>query len=250
MPGCAGPIIFPMNDYTAAMPHVLSIEHLTVAHEGETVLDDLSLRIDAGRVHGIVGEPGAGKTTLLDAIFGFVRVERGAVTLDGTLLRPEDIGYLPADLYFYPGTTGREYLRTICMNSTNGDVLRDTARALARLTERDVDAQNAFRTFDIDAWARLFGVPLDDAADGGSADVQRKLGILGVLALARPVLLLDEPTGTLDVETSQLLGRVLRLLADSGRTVVVTSHSREALNAMCDAVHVLADGRIEAGPPV
>ena len=232
-----------------ATPHVLSVEHLTVAHEGETVIDDVSLRIDSGRVHGLLGEPGAGKTTLLDAIFGFVRAESGAMTLDGTQLQPEDVGYLPADLYFYPGITAREYLRTICMNSSNDDVLRDTERALARLTDRDAGAQNAFCTFDIAAWAGLFDVPLDDVADGCPANVQRKLGILGVLALARPVLLLDEPTGALDVETSQLLGKLLRVLADSGRTVLVTSRSLQALNTMCDVVHVLAEGKVEAGSP-
>jgi len=103
-----------------ATPHVLSVEHLTVAHEGETVIDDVSLRIDSGRVHGLLGEPGAGKTTLLDAIFGFVRAESGAMTLDGTQLQPEDVGYLPADLYFYPGITAREYLRTVCMILMHG----------------------------------------------------------------------------------------------------------------------------------
>jgi len=230
------------------MPHVLSVEHLIVAHDGHTVLDDLSLRVGAGRVHGIAGEPGAGKTTLLDAIFGFVPAEQGVVTFDDTPLRPEDVGYLPTDLYFYPGITGRDYLRTICMNSTNGDVLRYTAEVLARLTGRDGESQAAFRTFDIDGWARLFDVSLDAAADGSAADVQRKLGILGVLALARPVMLLDEPTAELDSATSQLLGRLLRLLADRGRTVVVTSRSLTALNVMCDVVHVLADGRIQAGP--
>lgn len=249
MPERTGPGGVHVTLASAVTPHVLSVEHLTVAHEGETVLDDLSLRVHAGRVHGVAGPPGAGKTTLLDAIFGFVRADRGVVTLDGTQLRPEDVGYLPTDLYFYPGITGRDYLRTICMNSTNGDMLRDTAEALAHLTERDAGPQAAFRTFDIDAWARLFDVPLDDAADGCAADVQRKLGILGVLALARPVLLLDEPTAALDRATSQLLGRLLRQLAGSGRTVLVTSRSLKAL-VMCDVVHVLANGRIEAGPSV
>lgn len=237
---------------------MLSIEHLTIVYERAPVLNDLSVAIEAGQIHGLVGRNGAGKTTLLDAIYGFVRPRTGSITFNGVPLRRVDVGYLPTELHFYPRVTGREHLQVFCVNRhedrLNPNAAIGTGSGNTRSTTRSTTRSNARGHrpgFDADAWADIFDLPLDRFVDAYSSGMRRKLAIIGVLALGRPVLVMDEPANGLDVEANQLLGKLLRVLAECGRTVLVTSHVLEALTAMCDRVHVLSDGRIAANyaPP-
>jgi ABC-2 type transport system ATP-binding protein len=229
-------------------PASLAIEHLTVTRGDARVIDDLNLRLDSGVVHGVLGRAGSGRTTLLDAIFGFVPSDSGTITLDGNPLRPEDVGYLPAELYFYPGISGRDYIRTICMSRAGNAILRDTDAALVLLASENAGARSMFAGFDVEGWGRLFELPLERAADTYAADVQRKLGVVGVLALGRPVLLFDDLTDALDAASADLLGRLLKVLAGNGRTILVTSRFAHALHSMCDTVHLLDCGVVVADP--
>ena len=99
---------------------------------------------------------------------------------------------------------------------------------------------------DVDAWARALDLPIDDLVADYSAGMRRKLALAGVLALARPVLVLDEPQNALDLESNQLLGELLRAYAagavPGGAVVLVTSHVLEALATACDRVHLLDAG--------
>jgi ABC-2 type transport system ATP-binding protein len=229
---------------------LLAIQHLTVSRGGARVIDDLNLRLDGGVVHGVLGRAGSGKTALLDAIFGFIPSDAGTITLDGNPLRQEDVGYLPSELYFYPGISGRDYLRTICMSRPGNAILRDTDAALLLLAPDNAGARSIFADFDVEGWGRLFVLPLERAADTYAADMQRKLAVAGVLALGRPVLLLDEPADTLDAAGADLLGRLLKILSGNGRTILVTSRFAHALHAMCDTVHLLDHGAVVTDPSV
>lgn len=198
---------------------MLRIERLTV-HRGRTeVLCGVSLAVAAGRVHGLVGRNGAGKTTLLDAVFGLVRPTAGEVCFGDRPIRAADVAYMPADTYFYPRITGREYLGIFA-------------------------ARNP--AFDVAAWSDVFDVPLDQFVDDCSSGTQQKLALLGVLSLDRQVVMLDEPMNGLDMASNEVLMRLLRMLAEAGKTVLVTSHVLETLTATCDEIHVL-DGGVIAG---
>ena len=196
---------------------MISVEGLTVAYGRHVVLSGLDLALDEGRVHGLIGRNGAGKTTLLDTLYGFVRADAGRVLFRGAPLRRGDVGYLPASNHFYPKITGREYLRVF---------------------------RSARPDFDIEGWNELFGLPLDALVETYSLGMRRKLALLGVLSLGRPFLVLDEPYNGLDLETNHIMGRLLRELAAGGGTVLVTSHVLGTLKDDCDAVHLLAGGRI------
>lgn len=196
---------------------MLSIEGLVAGYGPKTVLDGVNLRLDEGVVHGLVGRNGEGKTTLLDALYGFVPPRAGTVRFRGRPALPTDIGYLPTRNFFYPRITGREYLAVF--RSRNP-------------------------TSDVEGWSRVFELPLDGYVETYSTGMQKKLALLGVLGLDRPVLVLDEPFNGLDLESNQLLGRLIRTLAESGRTVLLTSHILESLTRTCTRIHLLAGGRI------
>ena len=195
---------------------MLTVESLSVRFGRAQALVDLSVALEAAAVHGIVGRNGAGKTTLLEAIYGFVEFE-GRIRVGGREPHARDIAYVPTVDRFFPRITGREYL----------SVFRGRRRG-----------------FDPDAWAELFDLPLDRYVDAYSTGMGKKLALLGALSLGRSILMLDEPGNHLDVESNLMLGRLLRVLADEGRTVLVTSHVLESLTGVCDHIHVLAEGRL------
>jgi len=181
------------------------------------LLGDATFRIAPGDRVGLVGRNGAGKSTLLDTLYGFVSPAAGRMLYCGMPLRRGHVGYLPASNHFYPMLTGREYLRLF----------------RSRRPE-----------FDIEGWNELFELPLDALIERYSLGMQKKLALLGVLSLGRPFLVLDEPYNGLDLEMNHILGRLLRELAAGGGTVLVTSHVLGTLKDGCNAVHLLADGRI------
>ncbi|HEX8670488.1 MAG TPA: ATP-binding cassette domain-containing protein [Longimicrobium sp.] len=198
---------------------MISIEKLTVRYGSTPVLNGVDLVVDGGQVHGLAGRNGAGKTTLLDALYGFVRPSGGVIRFRGEPLRSREVvGYLPAPSFFYPKITGREYLGVFRAGRAG---------------------------FDVAEWNRVFDLPLDRLVETYSLGMRKKLALLGVLSLGRPVLILDEPFNGLDLETNQILTRLFRELADAGHTVLLTSHILASLTTGCDAVHLLSAGRIE-----
>jgi ABC-2 type transport system ATP-binding protein len=196
---------------------MLSIDSLEVRYGAAAVLRGLSLELEPGQVHGLIGRNGEGKTTLLDAVFGLVHPSAGSIRYRQEPLRSCDVGYLQTRNFFYPKITAREYLRIF---------------------------QSRHPTFDVEAWSQVLDVPLDRLVERCSAGMQKKLAFLGILSLDRPVLMLDEPFNGLDLESNHLLGRLLRMLAERGKTVLLTSHVLESLTNTCDQIHLLAGGAV------
>jgi ABC-2 type transport system ATP-binding protein len=196
---------------------MITIRNLTVCYsKNRPTLDALNLEVGEHSIHGLVGLNGAGKTTLFNAIFGLKDRDGGEVLFDGQPLTKRDIAYLPTDQFFYSGITGREYLQLF----RNGD-------------------------FDETKWMELFKVPADRMIDCYSTGMKKKLALLGVVKLDRPVMILDEPFNGLDIEACHLLKLALLRLRDAGKTILVSSHILESLTAMCDIIHYLDAGKIK-----
>ena len=195
---------------------MLTIDNLSVSYGTHTVLSQLDLSLERGGIHGIVGFNGAGKTTLLNAIYG-IPAQRDCIRFDGALLSRKDIAYLETESFFYSRITGRDYLKLFQARSGG---------------------------FDFETLCSVFSVPLDHFVDSYSTGMKKKLALTGILSLDRKVLLLDEPFNGLDLESVSVLQLALRKLSAAGRLVVVTSHILESLSPLCDAIHLLQDGRI------
>ena len=194
---------------------MLSIDSLEVRYGAAVVLRGLSLELEPGQVYGLIGRNGEGKTTLLEAIFGLVDPSAGSIHLRGVPIRTSDVSYLQTHNFFYPRITGREYLRIF---------------------------QSRHPAFDVEAWNQILELPLDQLVERYSEGMQKKLALLGILSLDRSVMLLDEPFNGLDLESNHLLGRLLRMLAVGGKTILLTSHILESLTRSCDRIHLLARG--------
>ncbi len=200
----------------------LSIESLTVLRGGRRVLDGCTLTLRAGQVHAIVGHNGAGKTTLFDTMFGFLAPHAGHVRRGARALQQSDVAYLPTVLELYPGLTGREVLALFGHGTLAPVALRQ---------------------------ATALDVPVDDRIDSYSYGTRRKLALVGVLSLQRPVLLLDEPFEALDVVSRRIVRHLLRRAGDQGQTVIFSAHESESLASFCDTVSLLQGGAVQGQYP-
>ncbi|MCD8178448.1 MAG: ATP-binding cassette domain-containing protein [Tannerellaceae bacterium] len=198
---------------------MLIINNLTVSYEkGKNILKNISLSLQTGQVHGLVGLNGAGKTTLLNTLYGFIAPESGSVDYNGQPLKRKDIGYLEATNYFYPNMTGYEYLKLFPENR---------------------------KEFNYSKWAEAFSLPLRKTTDTYSTGMCKKLALLAIIKQDKPVIILDEPFNGLDLESVQMLLLIIAQLRSEQKTLIITSHIFETLTGCCDRIHYLAKGEIQ-----
>ncbi|MGW2086969.1 thiol reductant ABC exporter subunit CydD [Streptomyces sp. NPDC001880] len=223
----------PRQGGTADVPGVLrlELEGVTVRHEGrsEPSLDGASLVVDEGETVALVGPSGVGKSTLLDVVLGFTAPDEGRVRVGGVdlaTLAPEKwrerIAWVPQRPYLFAGTIA-ENVRLARPDADDGAVtaaLRD-----AGAYEFVAELPDGERT--------LIG---EDGA-GLSAGQRQRLALARAFLADRPVLLLDEPTASLDGETEAGIVEAVRRLA-AGRTVLLVVH-RPALLSVADRVVTL-----------
>jgi len=204
--------------------------------------DGVSFSVEAGELHGLLGENGAGKSTLMNVVSGFIEADSGKVILDGEVLdlrSPADaiaagIGMLHQDpLVFLPFTVLDNFL----LGSPGPE--RIDRKAGAAELER-MSGELGF-TFDPDQQARLLTV-----------GERQQLQITRLLWLGAKVLILDEPTTGISATQREQLFFVLKQLADEGLIVLFVSHKLEEVEELCDSVTVMRAGRVvgEATMPV
>ncbi len=196
-------------------------------------LDGVSLNIPAGSVYGLLGPNGAGKTTLISILAGLHRASSGSIALDG---RPLDearaaesraIALVPQDYAFYPMLTVAENLQFF------GGVLGLDAAALKARIDYAI------------AFARLEQVT-GKRAELLSGGLRRRLN-LAIGLLGKPeLLLLDEPTVGVDPQSRSFLLDAIAGLPASGTTVLYTSHYMEEVEAICQRVAIVDQGKVLA----
>ncbi len=196
---------------------MIAIENVSVAYGDKLVIDDLSLILPDGQIHGLVGMNGAGKTTLLNAMAGYVKPLRGSVFMNGQPLQRMDLSFLETENFFYSHITGREYLGLFTGPAGSPGP---------------------------DEWNQMFRLPLDQIIDGYSSGMKKKLALAGVLMQDKQLVILDEPFNGLDLESSRLLSMIITKLKERGKTLLITSHILESLTGLCDYIHLIGNGRI------
>ena len=212
------------------------------AYGERQVLNGLDLEAAQGTVTALAGPNGVGKSTLLRAIAGALQLDRGEILVMG-----RDIA----------GMSGRERARLVGMVPQNPDLPRGTTALEVTLmgrnphlgllsweTSADVDvAMDALRMTDADELAER---PVNQLSGGE----RQRVAIAMVLAQETPVVLLDEPTASLDLAYQPAIMRLLRELAEAGKTVVTAVHDLTLAGQFCDSVALVGEGRVAAvGPP-
>ena len=206
---------------------VVEVRGLTRAFRRKLALDAVSLSVPPGIVFGLVGENGAGKTTLIKHLLGTLRAQHGTVRVFGRdpVADPEGalsrIGYLSEDRDLPGWMRVRELLAY--------------TRAFYPAWD-DAYAQQLLARFGLDPAAKVKQLSRGEKA---------KAGLLAALAYRPPLLLLDEPSSGLDPSARRdILGAIVRTVADEGRTVIFSSHLLDEVERMADVVAMIHAGRV------
>ncbi len=205
---------------------LLRTEHLTKDYGRFRALDDLHLEVASGEVFGLLGPNGSGKSTALRLLLGFLRPTAGRATIaghdcwrDGVAAR-RHVAYLPGELRLYENMTGRQLVRF-----------------LSRLRGREVGPE-------LDELARRFDLDLNRPIASLSSGMKRKAALLQVLGARAPLLIMDEPTNTLDPNMRDVLLQQVREAREQGQAVLFSSHVLSEVEQVCDRVGILRAGRL------
>lgn len=196
-----------------------------------TAVDHINLRVGQGEVYGLLGPNGAGKTTLLRMLFGLIRPDGGALEVfgrswsrDGVRTLDGVAGFIESPR-FYPGLSGRRNLRLLAgLDGLDGataghrvDEVLDTVDLLGRDGEK---------------------------VSGYSFGMRQRLGVAAALLRAPRLLVLDEPANGLDPAGIRDMRALVKRLAGSGLTVLLSSHDMAEVEQICDNVTVMRAGQV------
>ena len=212
---------------------MIRAENLQKRFGSVSAVDGASFTAADGAVTGLLGPNGAGKTTSLRMIYGLMKPDAGAITIDGCDVASDPqavqarMGVLPDQSGLYGRLTAREHIRYFGnLHGLSGAPL-----------EKDID-----KWIDI---LDLNGVQSRRVA-GFSHGERTKVALARALVHNPQNILLDEPTNGLDVMSTRAVRDVIRRLKSEGRCVLFSSHVMQEVSALCDRIVVMASGRIVA----
>ncbi len=215
-------------------PPLVSLDHITRRFGTLVANDDVSLAVQRGEIHALLGENGAGKSTLVKILYGLIQPDNGTISLDGTALRvgsPQQaraagIGMVFQHFSLFDNLTVAENIALV-LPATAG---------LKRLDQR------------ISAIATRYGLPLDPQRPiwSLSAGERQRVEIVRALIQEPRVLVLDEPTSVLTPQEATTLFATLNRLKAEGKALIYISHKLEEVRGLCDRATILRAGRVVA----
>lgn len=216
---------------------ILDVADLRKSFNGAVANDGITLSIEAGEFHGIIGPNGSGKTTLFNTVTGFLKPDSGRVRFDGediVGLSPDDIARRGLVRTFQvPALFAAQTVRENLLSAYAGG-LRDGLRTPSRQRER---AEELLQLLELESVAETRAVDIS----GG----QQKLLELGRAMMRDPAcLLLDEPTGSVNPSLQERLLTYLREVNATGTTIVIIEHDMDVIADVSDRISVLNGGRI------
>jgi iron complex transport system ATP-binding protein len=219
---------------------VIDIDGLHLGLDGTDVLTGIDLTVERGELVGLVGPNGAGKTTLLGAINGLLEPDRGGVRVDGDRVGELDAKALARRVATVPQDTHLGFAFTVEQIVEMG---RTPHRSRLDWSAAADAVDRALVRAEVD---HLRTRTIDELSGG---ERQRVL-LARALAQGAPILALDEPTASLDVNHQIQVLELLRRLIDDGRTAVAAIHDLDLAARYCDRLALLHDGRLQrVGPP-
>lgn len=210
---------------------MLEINGLSKSYGSHKAVDNLSMRIANGEIHGFIGHNGAGKTTTLRSIAGIMQFEEGTITIDGHSIKEEPLAckkimaYIPDDPDLYEFMSGIQYLNFI-----------------ADIFGVDVSTRDER----IHRYTDLFEITnvLDDAISSYSHGMKQKLAIVSAWIHEPKLILMDEPFVGLDPKASHILKQMMREFCDQGNAILFSTHVLEVAEKLCDRVAIIKDGKL------
>jgi len=196
---------------------MLSVHNLNFQYHNNQIFNNLTTTFSEAQNHGLVGLNGSGKTTFLKLLYGFLPTTDNTILLNNTQLTKKEIAYMEAENFFYPFITGADYLQLFKINNRN---------------------------FEVEKWNSLFQLPLHKLVETYSTGMKKKLALLGIISMNKPLFILDEPFNGLDMESVETLKYVIKKLKETNKTIIITSHIFEVLETVCDTLRFIEEKQI------
>jgi simple sugar transport system ATP-binding protein len=211
---------------------LMTLDGLTKAYPGVVANSDVSFSIEKGEVHALLGENGAGKSTLVKTIYGLVKPDSGAMTLEGAAFAPAEpraarSAGIAMVFQHFSLFEALDVAENVALGMENPPPLRDLATRIKEVSE-------------------TYGLPLDPSRIVGdlSAGERQRVEIIRCLLQDPKVLIMDEPTSVLTPQEVEILFETLRKLKAEGTAILYISHKLEEIRALCDNATILRLGKV------
>ena len=205
----------------------IKISHVSKTIKNNPVIKDISMELQSGAVYGFKGINGSGKTMLMRLISGLIRPSQGEISMNGKILGkdisfPTSIGVFlenPAFLDAYSGFNNLKLLASIKSVASDDDIRNTLLRV-----GLDPDSNKKYKKY--------------------SLGMKQRLGIAAAIMEKPEIVILDEPTNSLDEDGVDLVKHIVRNEKERGALVVVSCHDEEILKGMSDELFLLEQGRL------
>jgi ABC-2 type transport system ATP-binding protein len=212
---------------------MIRLTNLTKRYGSFTAVDGIDLEVPSGELFGFLGPNGAGKTTTLRMIAGILKPTSGMVQIGGDDLERKPrkaktrMGFIPDRPFVYDKLTGAEFLRFVAaLYGQEGPVI-----------ERRMD--ELLKLFDLAPWK-------DELTESYSHGMRQKLIISSALIHQPEVIVVDEPMVGLDPKSARLLKDLFKEFTSRGGTILMSTHTLEVAEDMCDRIGIIQGGKIAA----
>lgn len=212
---------------------MIRLESLTKTYGKFVAVDNIDLHVPRGTMFGFVGPNGAGKTTTLRIIAGIMRPTAGRIWLGGDdvvadpMAAKARLGFIPDRPFLYEKLTGAEFLQFVAgLYGQDGEVV-----------EKRID--ELLDVFELSRWKH-------ELIESYSHGMRQKLIISSALIHRPECIVVDEPMVGLDPKAARLLKDILRQFVDRGGTVLMSTHTLDIAETMCDKIAIIQAGKIVA----
>ena len=207
------------------MDYVIKVRNVTKTFKEATVLKEVTVSFERGKIYGIIGRNGSGKTVLFKCICGLIPVTQGEITVLGQsigdgLKVPKGVGAIIETPGFLPNVSG--YRNLYYLASLSGKPDRQRIREVINMVGLDPDSRKHVGHY--------------------SMGMRQRLGLAQAIMENPEVLILDEPMNGLDNETVESIRAFLLGQKEQGKTIILASHSKEDISQLCDVVYQMDAG--------
>ncbi|NQT77310.1 MAG: ABC transporter ATP-binding protein [Bacteroidetes bacterium] len=211
----------------------IQIDHISKTYKGSTqaALDDISLEIPSRARFGLLGPNGAGKTTSINILCGLLNYNKGSISIKGMKLEKKYkkirrmIGLVPQDIALYDTLTARENLRFIGeMYGLKGKELKNRIEEYLEMVGLAHTGHKQIRNY--------------------SGGMKKRINLVAGILHQPEILILDEPTAGVDVQSRNMILQFLHEMNEKGTTIIYTSHYLEEAEGLCSSIAIIDYGKV------
>jgi len=199
--------------------NIIDVKNVTLQIKKDTILKDVSITFEKGKIHGLIGRNGSGKTMLMKCICGFIKPTKGTILVDSKIIGkdcdfPSDIGIIIETPGFIPYYSGYKNLKLLA--GLNNKITNEQIKETIVKVGLDPSLKRHVKKY--------------------SLGMRQRLGLAQAIMENPSILILDEPMNGLDKEGVSDMREFLKQLREDGKTIILASHSAEDISVLCDTV--------------